>query len=341
MDDQLKFEQQKWAEELDLRNRELAIKENASKPSVFQNPIVVTVLSAIVAGLVGIVTNFIDSSNKIALEERKFDLNLLTSLIQVRDQDLIRKNLEFLVKAKIIRNGDLRNDIDNYLKTVDTKDLPAITNQLITSENVSSVNVCSDFSGATVAVSVVPLTDEALAGIGRKFSLDIPTLKTFLAVESVTGRLARGHPKILFERHYFHRLTQGRFDNSHPEISNEKWGGYKGGYGEYTRLREAVALDCHAALSSTSWGSGQIMGDNYKAAGFTSVEDFARAMLTSEPEALQATLNYVKSNNLLDPLRNHDWEAFARGYNGPGYRNYQYDVKLKAAYAQYSKGEQR
>jgi hypothetical protein len=43
------------------------------------------------------------------------------------------------------------------------------------------------------------------------------------------GFLADRRPLILFERHYFSRLTKRKYDAKAPEVSNPKWGGYLGG----------------------------------------------------------------------------------------------------------------
>ena len=43
------------------------------------------------------------------------------------------------------------------------------------------------------------------------------------------GYLADRRPLILFERHYFSRLTKRKFDAKAPDISNLQWGGYVGG----------------------------------------------------------------------------------------------------------------
>lgn len=336
MVDEQSFEQRKWAEELELKKRELALKEKDSSPSVFKNPIVITVLSAIVAGLIGVITNFVDSSNKIAQEERKSDLALLTDLIKARDQNLIRKNLEFLVDAKVIRNQGLRRDLQAYLKKVRTENLPAITNQLVTKDNVAAFDICANIADSKVSIQYAPLTDSTLRELSQEFSVDVPTLQAFFYVESVAGRLKRGHPRILFERHIFQRLTGGRFASESPDVSNARPGGYKGGYAEYARLQKAAALDCDSALSATSWGAGQIMGQNYARAGFSDVKAFARAMLLSEPDTLRAIMNFLKSANVLNDLRAHNWAEVARKYNGPGYVRSGYDTKLERAYAFYS-----
>lgn len=45
---------------------------------------------------------------------------------------------------------------------------------------------------------------------------------------------------------------------------------------------------------------------------------------------------FIARAGLADALRARDWPAFARGYNGPGYRRNAYDTKLAKAYARYA-----
>jgi hypothetical protein len=44
-------------------------------------------------------------------------------------------------------------------------------------------------------------------------------------------------------------------------------------------------------------------------------------------------INFIKSAKLDDELRAKNWAAFAKGYNGSGYRANQYDTRLAKAYA--------
>ena len=80
------------------------------------------------------------------------------------------------------------------------------------------------------------------------------------------------------------------------------------------------------------------MGANYKACGFSSVEDFVAAMQRSEGDQLKAFVGFIRTNNLDRFLRSRDWASFAKGYNGPGYAQNQYDKKLATAYSKYSQG---
>ena len=150
------------------------------------------------------------------------------------------------------------------------------------------------------------------------------------------GFLPDRRPQILFERHHFRRLTGGRFDQKHPDISDRRPGGYAGGAAEYERLEKAMARDGKAALQSVSWGIGQIMGFNFKAAGFASVESMAKAMVRGEREQLLAVARFVKTSGLDVPLARRNWVAFARGYNGPDFKKNEYDTRLAAAHARFS-----
>jgi hypothetical protein len=97
-------------------------------------------------------------------------------------------------------------------------------------------------------------------------------------------------------------------------------------------------LDREAALSSASWGIGQVMGFNAKIAGYDDVESLVKAMSDSEDNQLLATASEINRNNLGGALRSHDWANFARGYNGPNYQINQYDRRLAAGYAKFNAG---
>jgi hypothetical protein len=190
-----------------------------------------------------------------------------------------------------------------------------------------------DFVGQSLALSA-----DGLAAGAAAIAVQPVEMWTVLGVEtSGWGFLADRRPKILFERHYFHRLTGGRFDDG--DISDPQAGGYgAGGAHQYDRLARAIALDRGAALQSASWGVGQIMGANFNAAGFADVETMVAAMSDSEDGQLAAVAAFLKSQKLDAHLRAHDWAAFARGYNGPSYKENGYDTNLAQQFEKYSAG---
>jgi len=146
--------------------------------------------------------------------------------------------------------------------------------------------------------------------------------------------------KILFERHIFSRRTNGRFNASHPGISNPAPGGYAtpGGGSQYDRLALAITLDEQAALESASWGIGQVMGFNAGTVGYPSANEMVAAMAESEGAQIEAMARFIVANHLDGALRSHDWARFARGYNGPGYRANNYDTRLAAEQERVKRG---
>lgn len=154
------------------------------------------------------------------------------------------------------------------------------------------------------------------------------------------GYQADRRPKILFERHWFHKLTNGRFSTpANADISNPVAGGYIGGPAEYDRLNKAIALDRAAALQSASWGLPQVMGFNAKSMGYTDAEDMVARFVASEDNQVDGLVRFLTTTpGLADAMRRKDWAGVAQRYNGPNYAQNQYDTKLGSYYAKYSAG---
>jgi N-acetylmuramidase/Putative peptidoglycan binding domain len=182
------------------------------------------------------------------------------------------------------------------------------------------------------------LSGEGMDAITRGLGLHPAEVWAVLAVEtSGCGFLADRRPQILFERHVFHRLTGGQYDDG--DISDPLPGEYgPAGSHQYERLLKAVAKDRIAALGSTSWGIGQILGQNYGAAGFADVEGMVAAMSVSEDQQIAAMAAFLKSSRLEVALGAHDWRSFARQYNGRSYSANHYDARLSGEFQRLSQG---
>lgn len=175
-----------------------------------------------------------------------------------------------------------------------------------------------------------------LARIAERLGCEVDVVRAILTVEAGTsGFLPDGRPKILFERHKFHSFYDG-VATPPADICSSSPGGYVGGAGEYARLERAMAFDREAALWSASWGAPQIMGFNYKLAGYDSVEEMVAAFCDSEDAQLMAFATFIESVGLDDELRDKRWSDFARGYNGPNYHVNRYDARLIEAYTKRS-----
>jgi hypothetical protein len=179
------------------------------------------------------------------------------------------------------------------------------------------------------------ITSSDIATIAAILGVTPAHIKAVIAVESGgSGFFDNLQPKILFEAHLFAKETNQGYNITHPNISSAKWNKalYFGGKKEYIRLGNAMAINPEAALKSTSFGMFQILGNNFKACGCSSVDEFVRSMCVSEAEQLRLFGNFLVSTGLIKKLRANDWAGFARGYNGPGYAANKYDIKLLEAF---------
>lgn len=188
------------------------------------------------------------------------------------------------------------------------------------------------------------ISDKQYSDSAKLLNAEVAALKAVAEVESGgDGFLPTGEPKILFEPHIFWKeLRKLNIDpatiKDADDILYPKWGAKP--YGrvsqQHERMGRAVLISRDAALKSASWGKFQILGVNYKLAGFGTIQDFVNAMYKGEDEHLAAFVSFIKYTFLDDELRAKDWKGFARGYNGALYWKNTYDKKLAAAYKKYS-----
>jgi hypothetical protein len=185
-----------------------------------------------------------------------------------------------------------------------------------------------------------PLSEEGVKEAGNRLGVGLPALWAVMTVETKgCGFLPDRRPLILFERHWFRKLTDGKYDAVVPDLSNPTWGGYgaAGGY-QHERLARAVKLDRKAALESTSWGLGQVMGFNAKAVGFGDAEAMVAAMCDSEDAQFQGMVGFIATQGLAPSLKIGDWVEFARRYNGSEFQKNKYDQKLAIAHEKFKVG---
>jgi len=161
----------------------------------------------------------------------------------------------------------------------------------------------------------------------------------------------RNEPLIRFEGHYFdRRLSPNVRDHARQAgLSSPKAGAIANPAGQPARwalLQRAAAIDRKAAHESTSWGLGQVMGAHWDWLGYANVDALvsqARGGIAGQVRLMAA---FINRSGLTRALQNHDWQVFARGYNGPAFRRNAYDTRLKAAYLRHARetsndGEER
>jgi hypothetical protein len=101
----------------------------------------------------------------------------------------------------------------------------------------------------------------------------------------------------------------------------------------WRRLVTAYQLDKSGALKACSWGSFQILGENYAQAASSSVEKFVMSFSASQKNQIAAFVAFIKNDRrLLRAIRDKDWTTFARIYNGQSYAENHYDTGMANHY---------
>lgn len=174
------------------------------------------------------------------------------------------------------------------------------------------------------------------------FDIDHILLLAITQVEARSkGFVAPNKPIVLFERHVFYKRLEKRgfnidkLANQYPLLVNKNPGGYLVGPCENYRLKMAKQINENCAIESASFGLFQTMGFHWQVLGYQSALDFEKQMSESELKQTEAFIRFIslKSNSkMIVALKEHDYAAFARLYNGQNYKKNHYDYKIKAAY---------
>lgn len=162
---------------------------------------------------------------------------------------------------------------------------------------------------------------------------------------------AQGRPKMLFEPHRFYANLKGAERDAAVKagLAYKDW--KPGAYprDSYPRLKKAIAINETAALSSASWGLGQVMGENFKMAGYASPQAMVLAMMEDEETHLDAMVNFIVSAGIDDEMRTlagltrkttpEDCIPIVEVYNGKGFRKNDYHTKFAANHNKWRKIE--
>ena len=179
------------------------------------------------------------------------------------------------------------------------------------------------------------ITDTEIGILATRLGCTTKQLRAVSKVESGGAAYDKqGRPKILFERHLFHRFTGGRFPLS--PFNQPKGGGYN--EDSWDKLTRAACLDPGSAFAAVSWGKFQVLGMHWDVLTYPSALELAYSTVTGEAAHYELLARFIEANSLNSPLKRLSTRAadnvdFARRYNGPAFRKFAYDDKLAAAMA--------
>jgi GH24 family phage-related lysozyme (muramidase) len=110
------FEREKWQEERNFRERELALREReASAPSRWRSPVVVAVFAAAVAAIGNAVVGYTNSVAERRLEQEKAEHARILAMVNSGNPDKVAENLRFLLQAGLVDDEKIRRNLDAYL----------------------------------------------------------------------------------------------------------------------------------------------------------------------------------------------------------------------------------
>lgn len=184
-----------------------------------------------------------------------------------------------------------------------------------------------------------PLDNFDVAKLAHRINVSEDHFQAFLNVESRSRGFDRdGRPIILCEPHVFYRNLRGaeRDQAVKQGLAYPTWGEkpYPNSQdARYVWLRKAAKINLEAALKSCSWGSSQILGENFSLVGYSSVVEMVQSFMDDEEEHVEAMMKYILATGIDDDLRNERWDVVARVYNGPGYRKNGYHTKMAQEFA--------
>src|SRR3990167_111908 len=185
-----------------------------------------------------------------------------------------------------------------------------------------------------------------IVATARRDQIDPASLLAVSEVESAGRPLESDNltPRLLFERHVFYRELKKRNKDALAKavsqgLATPKWDrsvAYRDqgtSQGRLAVLAKARAVDEECANRACSWGLGQVLGANAESLGYSSANNMVNELQAGGIVAqVESMLRFIKKNHLQPYLNLHDWASFALKYNGPGYAQNRYDVRMAAAY---------
>lgn len=184
------------------------------------------------------------------------------------------------------------------------------------------------------------LTDEDFEIVAKELGIEVAAIKAVVEIEagkSMKGFWAPGVPVINFDNSMY-AIYKNKAESKAGDKNAKVPEGLSGkALKEWTLLTNMRKINLQGADMGTFWGMFQIGGFHYKKCGCASVEEFVNRMSYSEFEQLQLFAIFIKASGMVESLKNKNWSAFARRYNGPSYAKRGYHTKMANAYAKFKK----
>lgn len=187
------------------------------------------------------------------------------------------------------------------------------------------------------------LTEQDYIEVAEELGVEVAAIKAVVEIEAGKahkGFWAENKPIINFDLSVFkkmatkNKVSLAEAQEKYPVIFAKpniaKYGSQQAG--QQARLDAAREFHDLSGIEGTFWGMFQLGGFNWKICGTESPQQFVDLMSRSERDQLELFATFMKNTGLLKYLKNKNWSAFARQYNGPGYAKRGYHTRMAKAY---------
>lgn len=208
-----------------------------------------------------------------------------------------------------------------------------------TTQTVDTIKIEGQVVDLLPSGQIHRLTEQDYIDVARELGIDVAAVKAVVDIEagkSHEGFSAPGVPLINFDYSMFSRfaakkgINLSKYRKSHPLVFSRAGGGSQAAVNR--RFNAARGINDRAAIEGTFWGMFQIGGFNWKLCGCKDIDEFVMKMSRSERDQLELFAKLVTNTGMVKHLRNKNWAAFSRIYNGPSYAARGYHTRMAAAY---------
>lgn len=200
------------------------------------------------------------------------------------------------------------------------------------------ITVVDEVTGDSLSHDPTRLTEADFQRAADSLRCEIAAIKAVVDCEAGPthkGFDEPGCPIVNFDNSVYRKFCAKRGINSsaYKKLYTPQGNGQDNAW---AKLQAAMKVDRQSAIEGTFWGMFQIGGFNWSKCGCKDIDEFYERMCESEGEQLMLFVAFIKTTKLDRHLRNHNWAAFSRSYNGPSYARRGYHTRMASSYARHS-----
>jgi hypothetical protein len=114
--EKFEFDREKWRADLEMRGREVAVKEHEQASSKWRSPLVVAILAAAGAAFGNGIVAVVNGTQQVSLENSKAESTRILEMIKTGNSEAAARNLDFLLRSGLITDPDRVEKVTAFLR---------------------------------------------------------------------------------------------------------------------------------------------------------------------------------------------------------------------------------